>query len=184
MVDDYKVYSYNFVDENHKEALYWRDVGTLEAYYEANMDVAAVSPVFNLYDQSWPIRGYQRQYPPAKFVFAEPGRTGTAIDSIVSQGLHHLRRVGPQQRTLSRRARQLLRGGRLQHPVQPRRHRPPLPHPLAIIDRDVHLPEGTVIGYDTEADRQKYSSPRAAYRRHPRLLPLESPLAANYFDPE
>ena len=49
MVDDYKVYSFNFVDENHKEALYWRDVGTLEAYYEANMDVASVSPVFNLY---------------------------------------------------------------------------------------------------------------------------------------
>ena len=86
MIDDYKVYSFNFVDENHKEALYWRDVGTLEAYYEANMDVASVSPVFNLYDQSWPIRGYQRQYPPAKFVFAEPGRTGTAVDSVISQG--------------------------------------------------------------------------------------------------
>src|SRR6202521_1806819 len=55
MVDDCKVLSFNFVDENHKEALYWRDVGTLEAYYEANMDVASVSPVFNLYDQSWPV---------------------------------------------------------------------------------------------------------------------------------
>ena len=86
MVDDYKVYSFNFVDENKKEALYWRDVGTLEAYYEANMDVASVSPVFNLYDQSWPIRTHQRQYPPAKFVFAEAGRTGTAVDSIVSTG--------------------------------------------------------------------------------------------------
>ena len=50
MVDDYKVYSYDFVDENKKEALYWRDVGTLEAYYEANMDMVSVSPVFNLYD--------------------------------------------------------------------------------------------------------------------------------------
>src|SRR5271169_2646617 len=84
MVDDYRVYSFNFIDENRKEALYWRDVGTLEAYYDANMDVAAVSPVFNLYDEHWPIRTRQRQYPPAKFVFAEAGRTGQALDSIVS----------------------------------------------------------------------------------------------------
>ena len=86
MLDEYRVYSYNFVDENKKEALYWRDVGTLEAYYEANMDVVSISPVFNLYDEAWPIRTHQRQYPPAKFVFEETGRTGTALDSIVSAG--------------------------------------------------------------------------------------------------
>ena len=79
-------YAYDFVDENKKEALYWRDVGTLEAYYEANMDIVSVSPIFNLYDEQWPIRTHQRQYPPAKFVFAESGRTGTALDSIVSEG--------------------------------------------------------------------------------------------------
>src|SRR5436853_448219 len=73
-------------DENHQEAQYWRDVGTLEAYYEANMDVASVSPVFNLYDKQWPLRTHQRQYPPAKFVFAEPGRRGEAVDSLVSMG--------------------------------------------------------------------------------------------------
>ena len=56
MVDDYKVYSFNFIDENKKEALYWRDVGTLDAYYEANMDLVSVAPVFNLYDKAWPIR--------------------------------------------------------------------------------------------------------------------------------
>src|SRR6202522_1546444 len=86
MVDDYRVFAYDFIDENKKEALYWRDVGTLEAYYEANMDIVSVSPIFNLYDQAWPIRTHQRQYPPAKFVFAETGRTGTALDSIVSAG--------------------------------------------------------------------------------------------------
>src|SRR6266446_4921851 len=75
MVDDYK-----------KEAHYWRDVGTLEAYYEANMDIVSVSPIFNLYDEEWPIRTHQRQYPPAKFVFGEPTRMGAAIDSIVSMG--------------------------------------------------------------------------------------------------
>ena len=81
------VYSYNFIDENKKEASYWRDIGTIEAYYEANMDLVSVSPVFNLYDSDWPIRGYQRQYPPAKFVFAQEGRRmGIAVDSIVSMG--------------------------------------------------------------------------------------------------
>src|ERR1051325_4800254 len=86
MVDDYKVFSFNFIDENRKEALYWRDVGTLEAYYEANMDLISVAPVFNLYDEQWPIRTFQRQYPPAKFVFSDPGRMGAAFDSMVSQG--------------------------------------------------------------------------------------------------
>ena len=79
MVNDYRVYAYDFIDENKKEALYWRDVGTLEAYYEANMDIVSVSPIFNLYDQAWPIRTHQRQYPPAKFVFAEKDRMGTAL---------------------------------------------------------------------------------------------------------
>src|ERR1700689_4282370 len=86
MLGDYRVYAFNFVDENKKEALYWRDVGTLEAYYEANMDIVSVSPIFNLYDQAWPIRTHQRQYPPAKFVFAEKDRMGSALDSIVSNG--------------------------------------------------------------------------------------------------
>src|ERR1700753_131434 len=78
--------AYNFVDENKQHALHWRDVGTLEAYYEANMDIAAVAPTFNLYDKAWPMRTRAYQYPPAKFVFGEPGRTGMAINSIVSAG--------------------------------------------------------------------------------------------------
>ncbi len=82
----YKMYAYNFVDENKQEALYWRDVGTLEAYYDSNMDIASVSPTFNLYDRAWPMRTRVRQYPPAKFVFGEPGRTGMAINSVVSAG--------------------------------------------------------------------------------------------------
>ncbi|HKD15633.1 MAG TPA: sugar phosphate nucleotidyltransferase, partial [Candidatus Angelobacter sp.] len=60
ILDQYKIYSFNFIDENKKEALYWRDVGTLEAFYEANMDLVSVSPVFNLYDKEWPIRTHQR----------------------------------------------------------------------------------------------------------------------------
>ena len=82
----YKVQAFNFVDENRQNALYWRDVGTLDAYYEANMDVAGVSPIFNLYDKSWPMRTRPLQYPPAKFVFGEPGRTGMAVNSVIASG--------------------------------------------------------------------------------------------------
>src|ERR1700682_529768 len=74
LIEKHRVYSYNFVDENQKGAQYWRDIGTIEAYYEANMDLVSVSPVFNLYASHWPLRTCQRQYPPAKFVFAQEGR--------------------------------------------------------------------------------------------------------------
>ena len=70
-----------------EELGYWRDVGTLEAYYDANMDLVSVTPEFNLYDKRWPIRTHLQQQPPAKFVFAQEGRRmGVAIDSIVSGG--------------------------------------------------------------------------------------------------
>ena len=128
MLDEYRVYAFNFVDENKKEALYWRDVGTLEAFYEANTDLVSVSPVFNLYDEEWPIRTHQRQYPPAKFVFAESGRTGEALDSLGFAGLHHFRRPGEDLRAVARRARQQLQRGRFEHPVLARECGTPLPH--------------------------------------------------------
>ena len=79
--------AYDFHDINAKQVRYWRDVGTLDAFYEANMDLVAVTPEFNLYDEAWPIRTRAGQQPPAKFVFAEEGRrTGVAMDSIVSAG--------------------------------------------------------------------------------------------------
>jgi len=82
-----KVSAYQFVDENRKTLQYWRDVGTLDAYYEANMDLVTVNPEFNLYDEHWPLRTAIPALPPAKFVFADaPGRMGSAIDSLVSQG--------------------------------------------------------------------------------------------------
>ena len=85
MVDDYRVYSFNFIDENHKEALYWRDVGTLEAYYEANMDVASVSPVLTSM-----IRAGQSvvisAIPAGQVCICPRVRTGMAFDSVISQG--------------------------------------------------------------------------------------------------
>jgi glucose-1-phosphate adenylyltransferase len=157
LVSKYDVCAHNFVDENKKEAQYWRDVGTIESYYEANMDLVAVTPMFNLYDKDWPIRTYQRQYPPAKFVFADEGRRmGVAIDSIVSAGC-------------------IVSGGRVINSILSPDVRVNsfceinnsiiYPHcdigrqsriRNAIIDRDVHLPERTIIGYDLEEDRRHY----------------------------
>jgi glucose-1-phosphate adenylyltransferase len=152
----HRVFAYNFRDENKKETSYWRDVGTIDAYYEANMDLVAVSPVFNLYDKSWPLHTWQQQYPPAKFVFADPDRMGVALDSIVAGG-------------------SIVSGGRVKgsvlgydvrvnsycdvedsiifNHVNVGRHSRVR---RAIIDRHVSLPEGTVIGYDVESDRKKY----------------------------
>ena len=129
MVDEYRVYAYDFVDENKKEALYWRDVGTLEAYYEANMDIVSVSPVFNLYDADWPIRTHQRQYPPAKFVFAEAGTNRHRNRFHRVSRLHRFGRFGQELRPVARRARELLHRDRRQHPLLARQRRPPLPHP-------------------------------------------------------
>ena len=85
----HRVFAYPFLDENRKKDAYWRDVGTLDAYYETNMDLISVDPQLNLYDHRWPIRTYQPNLPPPKFVFAERGssaRRGQALDSIVCAG--------------------------------------------------------------------------------------------------
>ena len=101
--------AYDFVDMNAKEARYWRDVGTLDAYYEANMDLVDVSPQFNLYDSRWPIRTRVPQQPPAKFVFAQEGPPhGRGHRFHRLRRLHHLRRPRDAQRALAGRARQQL----------------------------------------------------------------------------
>jgi glucose-1-phosphate adenylyltransferase len=185
MVDDYRVYSFDFVDENKKEALYWRDVGTLEAYYEANMDIVSVSPVFNLYDSDWPIRTHQRQYPPAKFVFAESGRTGQAHDSIVSSGCivsgSSLRScvLSPDVRVNSYSD---VDSSILFSHVNVGRH---CRIRRAILDRDVHVPEGTTIGYDPEADRQRYFVTESGITVVTRDYSLfENPVSVDYFTSE
>ena len=151
-----KMCAYNFVDENKQCALYWRDVGTLDAYYEANMDVAGITPIFNLYDKSWPMRTRTYQHPPAKFVFGEPGRTGMAINSVVCAGsiisgsvvrnsvVSRDVRVNSYAEVDSSVVFSHVNIGRHCHIRR------------AIIDRDVHIPDGTVIGYDAAEDKKNY----------------------------
>lgn len=185
MANDYRVYAYDFVDENKKEALYWRDVGTLEAYYEANMDIVSVSPVFNLYDDHWPIRTHQRQYPPAKFVFNEAGRTGSAVDSIIAMGcivsgsLVKTSILSPDVRVNSYSE---IDSSILFSHVNVGRH---CRIRRAIIDRDVHIPEGTTIGYDPEADRQRYFVTDSGITVVTRDYSLfENPVNVDYFTSE
>ncbi len=185
ILNQYKIYSFNFIDENKKEALYWRDVGTLEAYYEANMDLVAVSPVFNLYDKHWPIRTHQRQYPPAKFVFGEPGRTGMAIDSIVcpgcilSGGLVRNSVLSPDVRVNSYSE---VEYSIIFSHVNIGRH---CRIRNAIIDRDVHIPEGTIIGYDPEEDARNYVVTDTGITVVTRDYSLfESPVPVDYFTSE
>jgi glucose-1-phosphate adenylyltransferase len=186
MLDDYRTYAFNFVDENKKEeALYWRDVGTLEAYYEANMDLVSVSPVFNLYDSEWPIRTHQRQYPPAKFVFAETERMGHALDSLVSQGCI-ISGGAVQNCVISPDVRvnsfsEVEESILFSHVNVGRRCR----IRKTIIDRDVHIPEGTTIGYDPEADRQRYFVTDSGITVVTRDYSLfENPVTVDYFTSE
>ena len=86
IIEDYRVYAYAFRDPSTGEQAYWRDVGTLDAFWEANMELVSVTPQLNLYDRRWPIYTHQWQSPPAKFVWDEDGRRGEAIQSMVSGG--------------------------------------------------------------------------------------------------
>ena len=156
MLGKKKMMAYSFVDENKKEALYWRDVGTLDAYYDANMDLCSVSPIFNLYDRSWPVRTRVRQYPPAKFVFGEPGRTGSAVNSVITAGVI-ISGATVSNCVLSQDVRvnsySDVDSSVIFSHVNIGRH---CRIRRAIIDRDVHIPEGTVIGYDQVEDKRRY----------------------------
>jgi glucose-1-phosphate adenylyltransferase len=150
-----RVFAYAFVDEideNRKQVAYWRDVGTLDAYYEANMDLVSVDPQLNMYDEEWPIRTYQPNYPPPKFVFADAHRRGHAMDSIVCLGSiisggevrHSI--LGPKVRINSFAEVDesiLFAGVDVGRRAKVRR---------AIIDKGVTIPAGMQIGYDREVD--------------------------------
>ena len=152
------VYAYRFYDENKKASKYWRDIGTLDAYFDANMDLCHVTPEFNLYDPEWPLRTYQPQAPPAKFVFAEAGRRcGQALDSVISPGCIVSGSsiwgsvLCPNVRVHSFCQIEqciLMPGVRVGRHARIRR---------AIVDRDVLIPRGARIGYDPAEDRRRHT---------------------------
>jgi glucose-1-phosphate adenylyltransferase len=152
-----RVHAYLFWDENKKESQYWRDVGTIDAYYEASLDLIQVDPVFNLYDPDWPLRTYQPQYPPAKFVFDEEGRRGSALQSLVSMGCiisgSHVARsiLSPGARVHSFCT---IEDSILMSNATVNRH---VRMKHAIIDRDVEIPTGALIGYDPAEDRRRHT---------------------------
>jgi len=160
MIKEKAVFAHDFKDENKKPQKYWRDIGTRDAYWEANMDLVEVDPLFNLYDSDWPIRTAPLQFPPAKTIFNEEGprgRRGTLINSLVSPGCvvsgGHVERsiLSPNVRVeeTARVTESIImddstigRGCTV--------HR-------AIIDKNVHIPDGTAIGLDPEADAKLYA---------------------------
>jgi glucose-1-phosphate adenylyltransferase len=153
ILDDHKVYAYPFRDPETDALAYWRDVGSLDAFWEANMELISPDPELNLYDPDWPIWTYQRQLPPAKFVFDDDGRRGMAVDSAVSGGCiisgSHLKKT-------------LLFSDVRVHSYSDIEETVILPEAVinrnckirrAIIDRGCNIPEGTVIGFDAEKDK-------------------------------
>lgn len=158
LIKEGRVYSFNFRDVNKGTAKYWRDIGTLDAYYEANMDLVSAIPVFSLYDNEWPLRTNALQLPPAKFVTSGDGeRMGIAIDSIVAPGC--IISGGCARRSVLSYGVRLQSHSEVEDSIL-------FPNVTvgsyacirgAIIDSGVEIPDGTVIGYDTEFDREHYT---------------------------
>jgi glucose-1-phosphate adenylyltransferase len=160
LVDGRRLFAYPFVDENRGEQLYWRDIGTIDAYYAASMDLVAVDPVFNLYDHEWPLRTMPRQLPPVKTVFAEElpgGRAGVVLNClvcggvVVSGGRVERTILAPEVRVNSYAQVSdsvLLDGVQVGRHARIRR---------AIIDKNAVIPPGFVIGEDLAADRARFT---------------------------
>ena len=154
------VYAYPFVDENKNKVSYWRDIGTLDAYWESNMDLVQTSPIFNLYDKEWPIRTFQEQYPPAKTVLHEKspgGRTGMVLNSIVSGG-DIINGAKVERCVLSPDVRVdshseiydsiIMESVRIGKNVKIQK---------AIIDKSVDIPDNMSIGYDLKKDAKHFT---------------------------
>ena len=155
IIENYNVYAYPFRDPETGKQAYWRDVGTLQAYWEANMELIGVTPQLNLYDEKWPIMTRQTQSPPAKFVFDAPDRCGQAINSMVSAGCVI---------SGSKVERSVIFNNCYVHSYSLVEDTVVLPEVdigrhchirRAIIDRGARIPDGMQIGIDHDADRER-----------------------------
>jgi glucose-1-phosphate adenylyltransferase len=150
------VFAYPFQDVRTRAQSYWRDVGNVDAFYDANLELVHVSPELNLYDAQWPIWTYQVQQPPAKFVLDEDGRRGHAINSMLAGGCiisgAEVREsllfsnVRVEERSVVERA-VVLPNVRIGYDCRIRK---------AVIDEDCEIPDGTVIGHDAEQDAKRF----------------------------
>jgi len=158
MVKHFRVFAYRFGRGRAKDSGYFRDIGTIDAYFQANMDLASVSPIFNLYDKKWPVRTYEGQYPPAKTVFADEkkGRVGKALDSIICSGV--IISGGVVERSILSPGVRINSYAHVSESI--------LFHNVtvgmrakirrAIIDKNVRIPDGMKIGYDLSKDRERF----------------------------
>jgi len=151
------VYAYRFIDENKKSQPYWKDIGTIDSYYAASMNLLSVSPEFNLYDLNWYIRAYQYQFPPAKTISHEGERVGRMLNSlicdgcIISGGLVERSILSPNVRVNSYSYVTdsiIMNNCNIGRHARIRR---------AIIDKNVTIPEGYEIGFDSEGDKKKFT---------------------------
>jgi glucose-1-phosphate adenylyltransferase len=156
VIERYRVLAYPFTDSSSGKQAYWRDVGTIDAFWTANLELIGVTPPLNLYDQSWPIWTYQEQLPPAKFVFDDEERRGKAVDSMVSGGC-----VISGAKVIS----SLLFSNVRVNSYTSVNQTVVLPDVnigrncrinKAVIDRGCDIPEGTVIGEDPVADAERF----------------------------
>ena len=174
LIKKYRVHSYPFRDSHHGQAAYWRDVGTIDSFWQANLELIGVLPELNLYDDDWPIWTYQEQLPPAKFIFDDDDRRGMALDSMVSGGC-------------------LISGATVRHSllfsdVRVNSHAVlqdvvVLPNvkigrhcriTKVVIDKWCELPEGMVIGEDPKHDAERfYVSPGGVVLVTPEMLGQE-----------
>lgn len=162
MMKDHRVFVHSFTEPNNPEGRYWRDIGTLDAYWEANMDICSVEPQCNLYDPQWPIRSHQQQVPPARIVSSPADANGerldgTLIDSliaggcVVSGGSVTRTVMAPKVRVEAGAVVEdsvLLEGVRVCRGAKVRK---------AIIDQDVVVPEGFEIGHDAQGDQSRFT---------------------------
>lgn len=155
-IQKYRVIAYPFRDVQSGRQAYWRDVGTVDAFWEANLELIGVTPELNLYDEDWPIWTYQEQLPPAKFVFNDDGRRGMAVDSMVSGGCvvsgalvqHSLLFSNVKVHSYARVVDSVVLPN-----VDIGRH---CRITKAVIDKGCRIPPGTVIGENLEQDARRF----------------------------
>ncbi|MEJ2178646.1 MAG: glucose-1-phosphate adenylyltransferase [Gammaproteobacteria bacterium] len=156
VIKKYRAYAYDFRDPLTEEQGYWRDVGTVDAFWEANLELIGITPELNLYDDEWPIWTYQEQLPPAKFVFDDEDRRGMAVDSMVSGGCiisgaqvrHSLLFSNVKVNSYS-----TLEDAVILPEVEIGRH---CHIKRAVIDKGCQIPEGTIIGEDSKEDAKRF----------------------------